>query len=88
MSIHILEEVRVLHPQQPPRHTVSTIKTFLRRVNDVGKSLAISKIDKACKQLNSLSLDQVYICQTAKSLMRLIVCSFIFCPSTDSSELH
>jgi hypothetical protein len=58
MSSHILEEVRVLHPQQLPRHSVFTIETLLRRVNDIGKSLALQKVNKACKQLNPLSLDQ------------------------------
>jgi hypothetical protein len=58
MSSHILEEVRVLHPQQPSSTLYPTIETLLRRVNDIGKSLALQKIDKACKQLNPLSLDQ------------------------------
>lgn len=44
MSSRILEEIRVLYPQQPPKHSVTTIEALLRRVNDVGKSLARSKI--------------------------------------------
>jgi hypothetical protein len=58
MSSHILEEVRVLHPQQLLRHSIFTIETLLRRVNDIGKSLELQKMNKACKQLNPLSLDQ------------------------------
>ena len=37
---------------------MSTIETLLGRVDNIGKSLALQKIDKACKQLNPLSLDQ------------------------------
>lgn len=32
-------------------------RDLLRRVNDIGKSLALQKMNKACKQLNPLSLD-------------------------------
>lgn len=61
---------------------------LLRRVNDIGKSLALQKMNKACKQLILYLQIWVCICPIAESRMRLIVCSFIFCPWTASSDLH
>ena len=88
MSSHILEEVRVLHPQQLPRHSVFTIETLLRRVNDIGKSLALQKMNKTCKQLNPLSLDQSLYLPNYRIPDEAYSLQFYFCPYTASSDLH
>lgn len=81
-QVLFLEEVRVLNPrpQQPPRHSVTTKEeTLLRRVNNIGKSLALSKIVKACKSIESSVFRSwcVYM-PDCKILDEVYNCSFIF----------